>query len=296
LRHDYHRAQRAVLAAWAALAFFSPYLGPIQPSRLAYPFLNGVETAPLPDAATLLREVEAHQKELDKARENYTFRAIQTTRQLDKNGSVKKVETEEDEVFFVNGHRIEKTVRKNGKDLTPAEAKKEQDRVNKEVLKDSRPGQENPDKDEITVSRLLQIVNFSHPRRVSMNGRTTIAFDFSGDPHAKTHGRNEEALKKISGTVWIDEADREVTRMSATLEDNYHVGFGLLASVAKGSNLIFDQALIRNEVWLPTAIEVHLQAKALLLVGFRADVNIRFDDYRKFQTDAVQQTGATVKP
>jgi hypothetical protein len=250
--------------------------------------------APLPDAATLLREVEAHQRQLDKTRENYTFRSIQTVRQLDKNGGLKKVETEEREVFFVNRHRIQRLVRKNGKDLAPGEAKREQERVEKEVQKYTQPGQEDKDRDEITVTRLLEIVSFSNPRRVRLNGRSTVVFDFTGDPHAKTHGRNEEALKKISGTVWIDEADREVSRMSATLEDNYHVGFGLLASVAKGSNLVFDQALVRNEVWLPTAIEVHLQAKALLVVGFRAEVQVRFDQYKKFQADAEQLPGATV--
>ncbi|MGB8535156.1 MAG: hypothetical protein WCD57_01975 [Acidobacteriaceae bacterium] len=249
--------------------------------------------AALPDAGTMLREVEAHQKQLDKIRENYTFRAVQTTRQLDSSGHTKKVETEEHEVFFVNSEQVEKLVRKDGKDLTPEQARKEQDRVNKEVLKISKPGYTNPDKDEITVSRLLQIVTFSRPRRVGLNGRDTIAFDFAGDPHAKTHGRGEDALKKVSGTIWIDEADREVSRMSATLDENYHVGFGLLASVAKGSNVVFDQALIRNEAWLPTAIALHLQARAFLVAGFRAEIDIRFDQYKKFQTDAVQQPGAT---
>jgi hypothetical protein len=251
------------------------------------------EPAALPDAATILREVEAHQKQLDKVREDYTFRAVQTTRQLDSNGNTKKVESEEHEVFFVNGERVQKLVRKDGKDLTPEQARKEQDRVNKEVLKISKPGYSNPDKDEITVSRLLQIVAFSRPRRVRLNERDTIAFDFAGDPHAKTHGRGEDALKKVSGTIWVDEADREVSRMSATLDENYHVGFGLLASVAKGSNVVFDQALIRNEAWLPTTIALHLQARAFLVAGFRAEIDIRFDQYKKFQTDAVQQPGAT---
>jgi hypothetical protein len=248
----------------------------------------------MPDAPTLLREVEANQKRLDQARENYTFRATQTIHQLDKNGDVKKTETEEHEVFFVNRHRIQKLVRKNGKELTPDEAKKEEERVDKEVQKYSQPGQQDPDKDEITVTRVLQIVSFSNPRRVRIDGRSAIAFDFVGDPHAKTHGRDEEALKKVYGTIWIDEADREVSRMSATLDQNYNVGLGLLASIAKGSNLIFDQALVRNEVWLPTAIQVHLQAKALLVVGYRADVQVRFDQYKKFQADAEQQPGATV--
>jgi hypothetical protein len=249
--------------------------------------------APLPDAATVLREVEAHQKELDKIRENYTFRAVQTTRQLDSHGTVKKTETEEHEVFFVKGHEIEKLVRKDGKDLAPDQARKEQDRVNKEVTKISQEGEGKPDKDDITVGRLLQIVTFSKPRRVSLNGRDTIAFDFAGDEHAKTHNHGEDALKKVSGTVWVDERDREVTRMSATLDENYHIGFGLLASVAKGSNVVFDQALIRNEAWLPTAIALHLQARALLVAGFRADIDIRYDQYQKFQTDAEQQPGAT---
>jgi hypothetical protein len=260
---------------------------------LSSPAFAANEPAALPDAATMLREVEAHQKQLDKLRENYTFRAVQTTHQLDSSGKTKKVETEEHEVFFVNGHRVQKLVRKDGKDLTPDQARKEQDRVNKEVLKISQPGYTNPDKDEITVARLLQIVTFSKPRRVRLNGRDTVAFDFNGDEHARTHGRDEEALKKVSGTIWIDEADREVSRMSATLDENYHVGFGLLASVAKGSNVVFDQALIRNEAWLPTAIALHLQARAFLVAGFRAEIDVRFDQYRKFQTDAVQQPGAT---
>src|SRR3984893_9421574 len=150
------------------------------------------EPAPLPDAATMLRDVEARQKQLDKVRENYTFRSVHTTRQLDSSGNTKKVETEEHEVFFVNGHQVEKLVRKDGKDLTPDQARKEQDRVNKQVLKISQPGYTNPDKDEITVARLLQIVTFSKPRRVRLNGRDTIAFNFAGDTHAKTHGRGED--------------------------------------------------------------------------------------------------------
>lgn len=279
----------ATVALLVTLGWWGVLLSP--PASAA----NEPQTA-LPDAATLLREVEAHQKALDKVRENYTFRAIQTTRQLDSSGKTKKIETEEHEVFFVNGQRVQKLVRKDGKDLTPDQARKEQDRVNKEVVKISQPGYTNPDKDEITVARLLQIVTFSRPRPARLNGRDTVVFDFVGDAHAKTHGRDEEALKKVSGTIWIDQADHEVSRMSATLDDNYHVGFGLLASVAKGSNVVFDQALIRNEAWLPTGVALHLQARAFLVAGFRAEIDVRFDQYRKFQTDAVQQPGATATP
>ena len=281
--------QRNSPAFAAILALASAWLPWAQPALAA-----AADPRPLPDAATMLRDVEAHQKQLDKIRENYTFHSLQTTRELDSHGNTKKTETEEHEVFFVNGQQVEKLTRKDGKDLSPDQARKEQDRVNKEVIKLSKPGYTDPNQDQITVSRLLQIVKFSNPRRLVLNGRDSIAYDFAGDEHAKTKGRSEDALKKVSGTIWIDEAAHEVARMSATLDENYHLGFGLLASVAKGSNVVFDQGLIRNEAWLPTSIALHLQARALLIAGIRADGDIRFNEYRKFQTDAQQQPGATV--
>jgi hypothetical protein len=249
----------------------------------------------IPDAGTLLREVKAHQVQLEKEREDYTCRVTETKQERDSAGRIKKTETEERELIYVHGNPIERLVKRDGRELSAQEAKKEQDRVNREVIKDLHPGHNAADKDEITVARILEIIAFRNPRRAVLNGRTTIVFDFAGNPHAKTRGRSETALKKLSGTIWIDEKARQVARMSAILDDNYRIGAGLFASVAKGSNLTFDQAFIRNDAWLPTAIELHLQARAFLLVGIHDDISIRFDHYRKYQVDAVQLPGAAVK-
>ncbi len=43
----------------------------------------------MPDPATLVQEIEAHQRSLDELRENYTFHEIIKTDELDGNGSVK---------------------------------------------------------------------------------------------------------------------------------------------------------------------------------------------------------------
>src|ERR1700758_4942799 len=90
---------------------------------------------PIPDPATLMKLVEEHQRKLDHTRENYTYREIVVTRELDKNGNLKKSESEENEVFFVNSHEIDRRVRKNDKNLSPDEQKKELDRVMKEADK-----------------------------------------------------------------------------------------------------------------------------------------------------------------
>lgn len=253
---------------------------------------SSARQAPIPDPATLMRQVEDHQHQLDKTRENYTYREIIVTHELDKKGNVKKTESQESEVFFVNTHEIDRTVRKNGKDLSPEEQAKEQKRVMKEVEKAQKtpPGQLT-DKNDVSVSQLLAIMKVSNPRREMLDGRSSLAFDFAGDPHAQTHGMAQDASKKLSGTIWIDEKDREVRRMIARFDDNFHIGFGLF-SVGKGSNFTFDQKLVNNELWLPTSGQAHLVAHAVGFIGYRADISVTDDQYQVFHAEAQQQPDA----
>ncbi len=254
----------------------------------------GAQQAPLPDVATLMQQVQEHQRKMDETRENYTYRESTITHELNKDGSIKKTESEEDEVFFVNTHEIDRKVKKNGSDLSADEQKKEQDHVMKEVKKaqETPPGKPT-DKNDVSVSQLLAIMKVSNPRREMLDGRSTIAFDFTGDPHAKTHGMAEDASKKLSGTLWIDEQDREVRRMIARFDDNFHLGFGLL-SVGKGSNFTFNQKLVNNELWLPIDGQAHVIAHAIGIIGFRADIAVTDSDYQKFHAEAQQQAGAKV--
>jgi hypothetical protein len=248
--------------------------------------------APIPDVPTLLRSVEANQEALDRAREEYTFRQQQQLTFYDKHGKVQRTEQRVSNVFFVHGEPIETLTSKNGKPLSANDLKKEQDRATKEAVKYAAQPYGQRDKDEVSVSRLLAIIRFTNPRRIMEGGRSVIAVDFTGDPHAKTHGRNEDAIKKVRGTVWIDESAREVTRMHATFDEPMRIGFGLFATVDAGSHFSFEQALIHNEAWLPTSIDAHFDGKAALFVGFHVELSIRFDQYRKFSASATEQTAA----
>lgn len=251
--------------------------------------------APIPDVPTLMQQVLAHQRQMESVQENYTFHETDVVQTLNKDGSVKKTETEEYEIFFVNTHEVRRRIRKDGHSLDAGEEKKEQERVTKYVLKAQQtpPGQAPNGNVVISVSKILAMVNVSSPRREMLDNRPTIAFDFVGNPHAKAHGIAEEAARRMSGTVWIDEQDRQVRRMVARLDENLHVGFGMV-SLSKGSNLVFDQKLVNNELWLPTSAEVYMNAHAFAVVGMRANVHVTDDDYRKFHATAQQQSGVTV--
>ena len=131
-------------------------------------------------------------------------------------------------------------------------------------------------------------------RRENFRNRPTIVFDFIGRKNAKTHGLAEDASKKLKGTIWIDEADREVAHMEVMFVDNFHVAGGLLANIQKGSSFRFDQAPVDGGLWLPTGGEGNLQARIVLVKSMRQRFSERNYDYKRFQVDAEQNKDAKV--
>ena len=254
-----------------------------------------LNNAPLPDIPKLMNEVMDHQKKLEKVREAYTYTSSQSVQDVDANGNVTKTETTESEVFFVNGHAIERTVKKNGKPLDAHDEQKETERVTKLVEKAEKTAPDQPLQGQsITISRILELMEIRNPRREMFRGRPAIVFDFIGRKNAKTHGLVEDASKKLRGTMWVDEKDREVAHADVSFEDNLHIAGGLLANVQKGSNFHFDQAPVEGELWLPTGAEGSFQVRLLLLKNMRQHFTERSYDYKVFRVDAQQEKDAKV--
>jgi hypothetical protein len=263
---------------------------------------------PLPDIRQLMHQVQDHQRQLDKVRENYTYSTLETTQDIDSNGKVTKTESVEQEDFFVNGHLIARTVKKNGKPLSDHDQQKETESVTKLVEKAQQTPPDQPLQGQtISISRILEIMDVRNPRRVTFRGRPTIVFDFVGRKDAKTHGMIEDASKKLEGTLWIDEADRQVAHMDVSFNDNFHVAGGLLANIQKGSNFHFDQApvnhpndkdlssgtLVNDALWLPTGGEGTMQARLLMVKNLRQHFVEHDYDFKRFRVEAQQSREAT---
>src|SRR5215469_8079083 len=251
--------------------------------------------APVPDIPKLMQEVMEHQKKLEKVRESYTYSSTQTVQDVDGTGKVTKTESAETENFFVNGHGIERTVRKNGKPLDAHDEQKETERITKLVQKAEKTPSDQPlEGPNISVSRVLALMEIRNTRRETYRGRPAIVFDFVGRKNAKTHGFAEDASKKLMGTMWVDEAHREVAHLDVTFDDNFHIAGGLVANVQKGSNFHFDQAPVEGDLWLPTGAEGTFQARVLLVKNMRQRFTERDYDYKVFRVDAQQTKDAKV--
>lgn len=259
----------------------------------AVPLVAQPAQKPLPDVRQLIEQVEQHQKQLEKVRENYTYSSLQTIQNVDAHGNVVKTETTEAEDFFVNGHVIERTVKKDGKPLSGHDLEKETARVTKLVEKAEKTPLDQPlDGPAVSVSRLLAIMDVRDPRRQIYRGRPTIVFDFAGRKDAKTHGLVEDVSKKLAGTLWIDEADRQVAHLEVSFRDSFRVAGGLFATIEKGSSFRFDQAPVNEGLWLPTGGEGEMQARLLLFKNLRQHVIEKDYDYKRFSVSAQPEKSA----
>jgi hypothetical protein len=273
--------------------------------------------APLPDIPTLLREVVKNQKKTDEIQENYTYTKNETELEIDDKGHIKEKKELTYEIFYVGDWSIQKLVAKDGKPLSPQEARKEQERVEK-IIKDyeeykkkeakekvkkarvagrrkGNPAKGEPDEEnseEAGISDFLRVMRLANPRRERFRGQDVIVFEFEPQPNYKARNRAESLIQKLVGTVWIDEQAKQVARLEARLSDNFRIGGGLMASLHRGSAMVFEQERVNNEIWLPRYAEVNLSARVLLVKGFKVNRVVRFSDYQKFKVE----TFSEIKP
>lgn len=256
---------------------------------------------PLPDVATLMHEVEEHQRDSEAIQKNYLYH--EDASREDEHG--RQVEHHEFDVFWLNGVQIHKLTRKDGRDLTDNEKKKEDERIDKEIEKAKerkRKAAENGQQtdshghEEITVSRFLSLGSFTNPRREQHEGRDTIVVDYIGDPKAKTRNRTEDVIRNLAGTIWVDEQDRSIVRLEGHFINSYKIGGGLMMSIKKDTSFTVQQKKINNEVWLPAQVTGQGAARVLLFVSFNGRIRVTDSDYRKFKASSTILPGlATVQ-
>lgn len=111
-----------------------------------------------------------------------------------------------------------------------------------------------------------------------------IVFDFGPNPDYKPRKLAESIVQKLVGVIRVDDQARDVVRLEAQFSENAKIAGGLLASLSKGSNFVFEQAIVNNEVWLPSYFEVHASARVLFLHA-KANVIDRYSNHREFQVE-----------
>jgi hypothetical protein len=224
------------------------------------------ENAPLPDANQIKERVIANEKWSAKEKERYLCVVADETDELGKDGEVKHKETTESEQFYLNGQEINHTLKKNGVPLSDRDAKKERERVAKQVKKFSDPNEvkKQEDREQKQLQSFLHALLYLNGHRETRNGRSTIVYDLRGDPSFHASNLEEKFAKALVGRIWIDEQTGELLELQVHTDKDVKIAGGLVASLHKGFQMHIKQTRQTDGVWLTSLVEGTGDARAAL--------------------------------
>jgi len=248
------------------------------------------------------RAVEKDQRNYT-VRDQYTFREESTVEFLDKEGRPKSVQRETKEVLFFDGTQLERVVARDGQPVSEREARKEKERIDREIAKMKR---------ESAAERAKRRGETAEARREETEARRQLveAFDLTllgekavagrpcwwirGKARAgfEARGRRASQLKKFAGEACVDKATSDWMRMELATTDT--ISFGLfLFRLQPGATVRVEQTRVNDEVCFPSQVDVAANARVLGMMK-RVRLAVRYSDFRKFAADSTItfETGA----
>ncbi len=267
-------------------------------SEFNFPAASG---EPLPDIATLLKDLQANEDNVESLIDKYSFIQKSIKRELGKDGILRETESETVQLSFYKGRRISRLIEKNGRPLNvkdqeeaDKDAAKRVEEIEKEIAKDNakmlkqdRIGTPSNESRRVSIAEVLRASKLVNPRRERFRGRDVIVFDF--EPNPDFDMKNAKSMLKFfgktAGVMWIDEKDKQVARLEAVLFESYKVGGGVLAKLNKGASFTLEKERVNDEIWLPSQTDINLSVRVLLLKGISVNQVIRSYDYRVFETE-----------
>ncbi len=102
------------------------------------------------------------------------------------------------------------------------------------------------------VDDVVKTLTFEMEGRETAGDRDVIVVRFTPKPDAKPRTRQGKMAKAFKGTIWIDEAAKEVVRLEATAIDNLSYG-GVIARLNEGTTR---QIVTRSDRWGDLAADI----------------------------------------
>jgi hypothetical protein len=132
---------------------------------------------------------------------------------------------------------------------------------------------------EMMVADVVNTLHFEVLRRDVRDGAATIAIGFAARPDARPVTREGRIARAFKGTVWIDEAAREVVHVEAVAVEDVSFG-GFIAKLYKGTEAVLERREIDRGVWMPTRVRFSGEIRALFRKA-KLDILIEWFDYQR---------------
>jgi hypothetical protein len=252
--------------------------------------------APAQELAPDPREIVRRSVERDwtnfESRKNYTYQEHSEFRQYGRNGKIASVRSETHEILILGGRPYERLTARNDKPLSASEERREQAKLDNELAKRQHesPSQQARYQKERTEERafireLPDAFTFRLVGSGVVSNHPAWMIEASPKPGYLAVHTQAKDFAKVRATIWIEQDTYHWVKVDADVLNTISVDFGLLR-IAPGSSMHFEQTRVNDEIWLPSSMLVRFQARLALLKVLRGEYDIRYSDYRKFQSDS----------
>ncbi len=259
---------------------------------LPLPGLFGQDPDPL---EIIRRSVERDRLNFERAND-YSYVQHTEQREYGRDGRIVKTESRTFDVLVIDGEPYEKLIAKNGKPLSEAEARKEAEKLDRELSRrrSQDPGQRARRLSEQEKRRregrefareIPDAFIFRLAGQDALEGRPVWVIEAEPKPGYKGKAKRAELLSKFRGRLWIDQQDYQWVRVEADTIAPVRFGW-ILAKLDPGARMTFEQRRVHGEVWLPSRAWMRLGARVALVKKLDMEVEVSWRDYRKFQTDS----------
>jgi hypothetical protein len=237
-----------------------------------------------PDANTIIqRSVDAMHRDWQSA-----ARYIHLERDMEAHGS------KTFQILMIEGSPYQKLTAVNGKPLSEAEAKKEEEKLRHEIA--SRCGESPDDKrkriaeykkdqerDREMIGELTKAFTFRVAGRQRVNGHQTWLLNATPKPGYQPPNLETKALTGMEGKLWIDTATFEWVRVEAHVVHPVSIE-GFLATVEPGTVFELVRAPAGKGFWAPAHFSERSKARILGLIGHSTHDDETYTNYRPVGT------------
>jgi hypothetical protein len=230
----------------------------------------------LPDVSEVTRRMIARAQAVAGAEQGpqYTYEKRSCHERLDAGGQALQSEEKLYQVRLIAGFPFNRLLKIQGRDLTAEELKREEEKEEhfRRKLTSGAAVQWAARKQGWVTPELLERYQFTVRERVTWQGRPTLVLDFKPrDAKLPAKTFMDKVLNRIAGTLWVDEADADVARISANLTDSVSLGlFGMLGALNR-CELSLDRQRMADGVWVNVRQVLLIHARKLTApLRFRA--------------------------
>lgn len=248
-----------------------------------------------PNVGEIVRNAISREISNQRKLANYTWQQKSIVRSLSNSAELRKTETRVTEHFNIDGTSYRKLIERDGKPLSAGEARKEQERMDKEIAKrksesasDRQKRIDHERKEQEEAIRFREEVMRAFTFRIEGEEKvnTFTAWRIAGDPRPdfRPKSRDGKMLSKIHGRIWVDKTTGDWLKFDVETLDKITFG-GFLASVAPGATITAQQMRVNDELWHPEWVRVRINARALWK-KINADAETSYGNFHKFQVES----------